>query len=242
MRLTRIYLPQPLQTGVTAFLDAQASHHLQHVLRLKIDDPLLVFDGTGNEHRAKIVSAQKSVQILIQEAIPVIPESPLHIYLAQAISRGDKMDYTLQKAVELGVHVITPLFTERCGVKLSDERLQHKWTHWQKIMVSACEQSGRSHMPFLSTPLLLSAWLKQSLTGYKLMLHPHAARLVIGISPSPQSVCLLVGSEGGFSDAEVRLANEAKFTAISLGPRILRTETAALAAITVVQSLWGDMH
>jgi 16S rRNA (uracil1498-N3)-methyltransferase len=242
MRNTRIYVNQALHLKSTIFLDTAASHHVRHVLRLKIGDVIVVFDGQGHEYEADIIGDKKQVQIMIQHALSSLPVPALHIHLGQAISRGEKMDFTLQKSVELGIKEITPLFTERCGVKLSGERLQAKLQHWQKVVIGACEQSGRSDVPHIYPPVSLSIWLEQAFAGVKLLLHPIGAKRLKEIPPPDSPICLLIGSEGGFSTPEVLLAQQFGFESIRLGPRILRTETAALAAITALQCLWGDMR
>ncbi len=242
MRLTRIYTSTALQKDQNICLDARASNHLLRVLRLKVGDALIVFDGKGGEFLAEITTTTKqSAHVLVQQARPSIPASLLSIHLGQAISRGEKMDYTIQKAVELGVKTITPLFTERGGVKLAAERLENKLAHWQQIAISACEQSGRSDLPTIALAQPLSTWLTQRTENCKLILDPGHNKQLKNIFPPEQDICLLVGPEGGFSDTEVVLAQQAGFEAISLGPRILRTETAAPAAIVAVQCFWGDM-
>jgi 16S rRNA (uracil1498-N3)-methyltransferase len=242
MRLTRLYTPQQLQTNQTILLDVRASNHLIRVLRARINDPLIVFDGRGYEFHAELIAIQKNLaQVLIKEAIISLTESPLSIHLGQAISRGEKMDYTLQKAVELGVKTITPIWTEHTGVKLSAERIDNKLTHWQQVIISASEQSGRSVVPSLRPPEDLTHWLKAGDATSKWILHPEGGKRLKDLSPPQGPVYLLVGPEGGFSDQEVVLAQQFGFAVISLGPRILRTETAAPAAIAVIQSLWGDV-
>ena len=243
MRLTRIYVSDPaLVLAQTVFLDAHASHHVQHVLRLKAKDPLIVFDGQGNEFLAEIIRFDKQLtQILIKALSPSLPESPLMIHLGQAISRGEKMDYTLQKAVELGVHAITPLFTAHTGVQLSAERLDSKLAHWRKVIISACEQSGRSFVPHLSLPQLLADWLHPSVEAHQFILHPEGEKHLKTVAFLHTHVRLLVGPEGGFSEEEVRHSQQCHFEVICLGPRILRSETAAPAAIAALQCLWGDI-
>jgi 16S rRNA (uracil1498-N3)-methyltransferase len=242
MRHTRIYLDASFKTGESVFLEARESHYLLHVLRSKVADPLMVFDGKGHAFLAEITAIQKkSVQVCIQEVVPSIPESPLSIHLGQAISRGEKMDYTLQKAVELGANTITPLFSARCGVQYPAARLENKMAHWQQIIVSACAQSGRDTLPHIFPPQSLSTWIAARQETCRLLLHPREARSLKTLSPPRGEVCLLVGPEGGFSEEEVSSAIQSGFETISLGPRILRTETAAPAAITALQCLWGDM-
>lgn len=242
MRLTRIFTPEPLITGHDICLDADSSHHLLRVLRQKPGDSLLVFDGQGHEFHAQIVAVIKhQAQVHIGKPEYSMVESPLAIHLGQAISRGEKMDYTLQKAVELGVKTITPLFTERSGVKLSAERIENRLAHWRGVVISACEQSGRSYLPVVEAPVALPDWLKQGKESLKLLLQPgHNSHCLKEFAPHDQ-VCLLVGPEGGFSSHETTLAEQHGFASLRLGPRILRTETAAPAAITALQCLWGDM-
>ncbi len=242
MRLTRIYTATALKEHHNVSLDAQASHHLLRVLRLKVGDVIALFDGQGHEFLAEITAATKQhAHVFLKETLPTIPAPSLSIHLGQAISRGEKMDYTVQKAVELGVTTITPLFTERGGVKLTTERLENKVSHWQQVAISACEQSGRSDLPIIASPQSLSAWLKLREESCKLILHPGHQKQLKNSSPPNGEVCLLIGCEGGFSAAEIAAAAESGFETITLGPRILRTETAAPAAITAVQCFWGDM-
>lgn len=241
MRLIRIYVLPPLTVNHTVFLDKQGSNHVLNVLRLKIADPLIIFDGLGNEFDAEIISHEKQLaHILIKRTLSPLPESSLKIHLGQAISRGEKMDYTLQKAVELGVNRITPLFTEYAGVNFGGKS-DHKLDRWRKIVISACEQSGRSYLPHIVPPQHLHAWLQARQENCKLLLDPGHEKRLKTLSPPQGSVCLLVGPEGGFSDHEVALSQQLGFEAVSLGPRILRTETAAPAAIAALQCLWGDM-
>jgi len=168
-------------------------------------------------------------------------ESPLNIHLGQGISRGERMDFTLQKSVELGVNTITPLFTERCGVKLSGERLAKKRDQWQKIVISACEQSGRCAVPEVTDPVSLDDWLAQETSALKLNLHPRAEHSIMTLPEENQRVRLLIGPEGGLSDEEITRANDSGFIDILLGPRVLRTETAALTAISALQCRFGDL-
>ena len=168
-------------------------------------------------------------------------ESPLNIHLGQGISRGERMDFTLQKSVELGVNTITPLFTERCGVKLSSERLAKKRDQWQKIVISACEQSGRCAVPEVTDPVSLDDWLAQETSALKLNLHPRAEHSIMTLPEENQRVRLLIGPEGGLSDEEITRANDSGFIDILLGPRVLRTETAALTAISALQCRFGDL-
>ncbi|MBI5448156.1 MAG: 16S rRNA (uracil(1498)-N(3))-methyltransferase [Gammaproteobacteria bacterium] len=241
MRISRIFQDQTLALSKVVQLDQEASHYVKRVLRMQMGDPLIIFNGKGGEYAAVIVACQdKQVKVQLNEFFEDKTASPLMITLAQAVSRGEKMDYTLQKAVELGVHRIVPLMTERVGVKLEAERAKTRLQHWQKIVVSACEQSGRTKVPTIEPLCELSAWLKTAEADLKLLLDPHTQT---NFSPDlhPKHVALLIGPEGGLSAREVELAYEANFIPWHLGPRVLRTETAGIAAVSVLQYVWGDL-
>jgi 16S rRNA (uracil1498-N3)-methyltransferase len=243
MSKPRIYQNSTLNVGSTIQLSADAFGHVIRVLRLANDDEIILFNGTESiQYQAKIVEVTKknaSVEILSSQQ--VTNESPLNIHLGQGISRGERMDFTLQKSVELGVNKITPLFTERCGVKLNGERLVKKRQQWQKIVISACEQSGRCLVPEVTEPISLQAWLAQQSSALKLNLHPKAQHSILAIKAQTERVRLLIGPEGGLNDDEIQQANDAEFNDVLLGPRVLRTETAALSAITALQCRFGDL-
>lgn len=242
MRVPRIYEPQPLAVGATIELSADAAGHVGRVLRLGPGDGVILFNGDDHQYPATISSAtKKHVSVTVEQQQSNSSESPLDIHLGQVISRGDRMDFVIQKSVELGVNTITPLFSERCGVKLSGERLEKKRLQWQKIAISACEQCGRNTVPTIAEPLPITQWLEQQDDALKLTLHPRA-KYSINTLPTPQQgVRLLIGPEGGFTDQEVHLSETAGFVETLLGPRILRTETAALTAITALQCRFGDL-
>lgn len=241
MRTVRIYQPTKLFADLTVVLTPEAANHLVRVLRFSVNDRFTIFNGDGGEYIAKITEIKKQqVVVQVEGYKNHSVESPLKIHLGQAISRNEKMDFTIQKAVELGVTAITPLITERCGVKLSADRWEKKLQHWQGVITSACEQSGRNFIPKIYQPMVLSQWLAQSQAGLKLILHPVAAKKMHDLKSHPQSIDLLVGPEGGFDELEVNMAQQYEFISLQLGPRILRTETAALVAITTMQCLWGD--
>lgn len=243
MRIPRTYLPIPLTTGATVILDENAANHLIRVLRLKPGAPLILFNGQGGEYRAVLQTAdKKGGTAVIGEHLAHDAESPLHITLAQGISRGERMDYTLQKAVELGVTRIVPLITERCEVRLEGERLHKRLQHWQAVAASACEQCGRNRVPPVAQARSLDDWLEQSHDGLRLVLDPLAAQTLTQlIKPEDRRITLLIGPEGGLSDAEIERARQVGFAGIRLGPRILRTETAAVTALSALQVLWGDL-
>lgn len=238
----RIYQNINLAENETITLDKAASHHLLNVLRIKKSEPIIIFNGQGGEFEAEVFETNKNfVQVQINKHIDINRESPVEIHLAQGISRGEKMDFTIQKAVELGVKKITPLITEFCNVKLPSERWQKKLQHWQSIIISACEQCGRTQIPEIFPPIEFSKWMDIKLDGNKIILEPTAERKISDLKLSETKICLLIGSEGGFSETEINLAEKNNFTPIKFGPRILRTETAGLAVIAAVQVLCGDL-
>ena len=248
MRNPRIYQAQTFEVGQTQALNEDAFGHIVRVLRLKNGDDITLFNGIAEqagyfEYQAKLTNVgKKSADVEVLAKKLVENESPLNIHLAQDISRGDRMDFTLQKSVELGVNTITPIFTERCGVKLSGERLEKKHQQWQKIVISACEQSGRCAVPIVAPPIYLDDWLQQNSEALKLNLHPKAQHSIMSLPIENQRVRLLIGPEGGLNDSEIASANKAGFHDVLLGPRVLRTETAALTAITALQCRYGDLH
>lgn len=253
MRVPRIYHPllQPLPEnseqpslarGQVFALGDEAANHVGRVLRMNAGQSIQVFSGDGYDYDAEIVSAsKKNVEVRVTDVQFNNSESPLKIHLGQGISRGDRMDFVLQKSVELGVHSITPLFTERCGVKLSGERLEKKRQQWQKIVISACEQSGRAFVPQVLTPVGLPQWLAELPPALRLTLDPQATKALREQQLINQHIQLLVGPEGGLTETEVAAAATADFQPVQLGPRILRTETAALTALSVVQYQFGDL-
>ncbi|HEX6550889.1 MAG TPA: 16S rRNA (uracil(1498)-N(3))-methyltransferase [Gammaproteobacteria bacterium] len=245
MRIPRIYTPQTLNMGQLLELEPAASKHLLTVLRLKPGAALVLFNGNGREFSARLEGATKQrASISVDAQQPARTESPLHITLAQGISRGERMDYTLQKAVELGVTHIVPLSTERSVVRLDDKNAERKLSHWQNVVIGACEQSGRLLVPEIAEPVSLDHFLTGNDTGtvLNLLLDPEAeTSLRMLARPIGQKLLLLVGPEGGLSDAERNAARRSGFQGVRLGPRILRTETAALVALSILQSIWGDL-
>ncbi len=240
MRIPRIYTPQILTEHASIELDEAAANHVSRVLRMKVDRQLFIFNGEDQHHfSAKIISVdRKAVCVKLVEKIPTHLESPLHIHLGQAISKGDRFEFAIQKAVELGVNEITPLWTEHCDVKLNSERLDKKMRQWQQIAVSACEQSGRDIVPIIHPAIQLAPWLTATEADEKWVLDPRGLPQEGAVHVS--TACILVGPEGGLSDQEVANACEKQFKAKLIGPRILRTETAALTAVCLMQNLWGD--
>ena len=240
---TRIYQAIQLTPNTLIQLDEQASHHLARVLRSEPGEDVIIFNGQGGEYSGKIAEiAKKHVMVNLQEYRDREVESTLDIWLAQGISRGEKMDYTIQKAIELGVNKIMPLFTERCNVKLNNERSEKRLSHWQSIVISACEQSGRNRIPEVMMPQTLKNGLMNLKADFCFVLSPYAKhKLKSQTIPRGSRVILLMGPEGGLSDQEIDHAANQGFLPLNLGPRILRTETAAVAAITALQCSYGDM-
>lgn len=243
MRTLRIYHPESLALEQTVTLTASASHHLRHVLRITPKTEIILFNGQGGEYSAEITSITKqAVTADIKQHNNIERESPLNIILAQVISRGDKMDYTLQKAVELGVHSIVLLTSTRCGVKLDAQRLEKKLQHWRGVITSACEQCGRNAIPTLEPLQSFSDWVGTCDTQLKLILHPRDSQSLKDLKSPSGPIALTIGPEGGFTDEELQLAQQSDFTTLQLGPRILRTETAGLTAIACLQSQFGDLR
>jgi len=245
MRQVRIYQQGIFQTGESVLLDKVASNHLIRVLRFKSNQVFTIFNGSGIEYTSKLIIDGKKAFAQILEEKPGTVESPLSIHLFQGVSKGDRMDIAIQKSVELGVSSITPLICQRTVVNLKGDRLDKKLAHWQGIAISACEQSGRSYLPEIHRPVKFSE-LTNNLPGIdaqalKLVLDPDATNTLKSFQPTESSISILIGPEGGLTDQEIVQAKENNFEGVGLGPRILRTETAALSAITSAQLLWGDL-
>ena len=240
MRISRIYITDKLLVDQQIGLNEKTSHYLTRVLRLQQDNTLVLFNGDGHDYHAEIIETGKKqvrVNILSQSEKKSLPSLPIQLGLS--LSKGDRFDIAIQKATELGVSHITPLLSEFSTLKLSADRLDKKMLHWQGIIQSACEQSGRAFIPWLDQPVALQSWLTSNLDGLKLTLHPQASKTLRGFE-NPDRLVFLVGPEGGLSENEIDLANEQGFQTIKLGNYILRTETAPLAAISAAQVLWGD--
>ncbi|MBS4098673.1 MAG: 16S rRNA (uracil(1498)-N(3))-methyltransferase [Sulfuricella sp.] len=242
MTVSRFYCPEPLAGGTQVALPEQAAHHAAKVLRLREGDAIALFDGRGGEYAATIASiGKREVIATLAEHHARECESPLGITLAQAISAGEKMDLTLQKATELGINAIQPLESERSVVKLSGERAEKRAAHWQGVVISACEQCGRNRVPPVAPIRRYTDWLGEAgKESRRLMLSPSATQSLRDLPAPDLPVTLLIGPEGGFSENEIAAATMCGFTPVRLGARILRTETAALAALAAMQALWGD--
>lgn len=242
MTTPRFYHPALDPLATHGDLPPEAAHHAAKVLRLKDGDHIVLFDGRGGEYPAVITGmAKQSVSVEISPKLERECESSLKVTLAQGISGGDKMDFTLQKAVELGVAHIQPIACERSVVKLSGDRAEKRLRHWRQVVISACEQCGRNRVPEVAPILSLHDWLG-TLNGeeLRLTLAPGAPGGLKDLGPPAVPVTLLIGPEGGLAPGEMTAAASQGFTSVRLGPRVLRTETAALAALAAMQALWGD--
>jgi len=253
MRIPRFYVPldgdaqSPYQAGQSFPLSKERAHYALTVLRLKDKRPVDIFDGKGTEARAILtITSRRSADLIIESVSKPQTESPLRTILLQGISKGDRMDFTIQKSAELGIHEIHPIFTEHCDVKLSENKLEKKIAHWQDIAINACEQSGRSCVPIIQPAVTLTQALQQPTSISGLVLDPYATLSLTTLPKtsndafSKHPIHILIGPEGGLSEQEVEQAVQQGLTAIQLGPRILRTETAGLTILSALQTLYGD--
>lgn len=240
--MKRFYTEAPFTQNGLIELEAKLSHYLSKVLRLKPDDSIQLFDGKGKEAFAKIIAVSKQgVSVQIETLLSAQPDSPLHLHLGQVISKGDRFDYAIQKSVELGVTEITPLFSERCDVKLPKDRQAKRLQHWQGIAISAAEQCGRSSVPTVNGIQTLSEWVASQSQG--LVLNPHQGKSLTNLAhqlDATRPISLLIGPEGGLTEGEVLQAENSAFYGCSLGPRVLRTETAPVVVLSGLQLLLGD--
>ena len=242
---TRLFVSGALINGAEVEVDGDPARYLSKALRSRVGDQVTLFNGEGPEWPATISQISKSTVVLkLGDGIEANTESALKIHLVQCISRGDRMDFVVQKATELGVKRITPVLSQYGVVKLDNARAEKKREHWQKIAASACEQCGRTRLPLIDTPITLKNWFgnKPASVDAELILTPGAATPLASIATPETKVCVLIGPEGGFSETEYGDATVSGFEAVSLGPRVLRTESAAIATLAVLQSLWGDLR
>ncbi len=244
MRLTRCHVDLPLAQGRTFALPEAAANHLTRVLRLREGDECVLFNGDGHDHAARLLSVSKrEVQVEVVSSLTIDHESPLRLTLIQGIARGEKMDLILQKATELGIARIQPVNADRTEVKLDAERLDKRVAHWRSVVVSACEQSGRTRIPEVSMPAtLMQAAQACDGTDLRLLLDPVGDQSLAGLSPpAGAGIVIAIGPEGGWSPRDREILQASGFLGLRLGPRILRTETAGLAAIAALQSRFGDL-
>lgn len=250
MRIPTIYTDAVLDTDATdnpahlVLLHGNAAHHIANVLRMKADDELRLFNGNGFFYDAIIVrTTKKQVDVNINRIEQAHSESAVQTHLGQVMSRGDRMDYAIQKSTELGVNEVTPLISERCELKLNAEREHKRLEHWQQVAISAAEQCGRAKVPVIHPVCTMEDWVtRQGSQGLSLVLHHRDTRNLTHIQTAPTYVNLLIGPEGGLSAAEIEFARQAKFLPCTFGPRVMRTETAPVACLSIVQWLWGDFQ
>jgi len=241
MRSYRVHSHSDLTVGQQVVLDERASHHLARVLRVKVGEAVTVFNGDGYNYLSLVTSNTKSeVKVDLLSKEDPSNESPLTTHLGLAVSKGDRFEWAIKKATELGVAKISPILSQRVDVRLAPERWKKKQDHWQQIVISACEQSGRAIVPEVRTPQPLAGWVEAADADCKFCLHPGLSNTLPETPPS--SITLLIGPEGGLSNDEVTLASDHGFLGLNLGPRILRTETAPLVALSVVGAHWGDLR
>jgi 16S rRNA (uracil1498-N3)-methyltransferase len=241
VRVHRLYSDQPLEPGSPARLEGRAAHYLGRVLRVAVGDNVVLFNGDGQDYACTVEQIRKdTVALDVRSRLPAKPESPLCITVVQAVSRGERMDLTLQKCTELGAAAFQPMWSERVEVRLQGEKLERRLQHWQGVVVAACEQSGRAVVPDVLAPVALDAWAARPTAEARVLLWP-GADTSLAAAECPGGVSLVVGPEGGFSDAEQARLESAGVRPVRLGPRVLRTETAAPAAVAILQSLWGDL-
>ena len=240
MRSYRVYSSSLLTSGQVCALDEHASHHLARVLRVKVGTQVSVFNGDGQDYSGQVDAVSKQqVTVNITSVKSLHTESTLHTCLALAVSKGDRFDWAIKKATELGVTSIVPILSQRVDVRLSPERWLKKRAHWQQVVISACEQSGRAVIPEVFSPEPFDSWVAGMEADCKYLLDP--ALESEETSTTPESVAVLIGPEGGFTSEELRLASQFGFYALRLGPRVLRTETAPLVALSVIGARWGDI-
>jgi 16S rRNA (uracil1498-N3)-methyltransferase len=248
MRLSRVHVASPLARGTRLTLAGSAANHVARVLRLGVGDPLTLFDGQGGEHAARIEAlGRDTVTVAVLEGTESGRESPLSLTLAQGISRGERMDFVVQKATELGVTRLVPLLTARSVVRLDERQAQKKTEHWRGVSIAACEQCGRNRLPQINDPIELHAFLAQPAAaggvspGTRLLLSPTGEERIQDLPGRGTAITVLIGPEGGLAPGEQEAALAAGFTPVRLGPRVLRTETAALAALAILQREFGDL-
>ncbi|HVW68271.1 MAG TPA: 16S rRNA (uracil(1498)-N(3))-methyltransferase [Steroidobacteraceae bacterium] len=243
MRLTRVYVDGPVTLGEPLTVEGSAANHITRVLRLRVGDPLTVFDGSGGEFGARIEEFRKdTVRVCVDEHRELDRESPLSLTLMQGISRGERMDWVIQKATELGTSRIVPVFTKRSVVRLDDRQVDKKLQHWRGVAVAACEQCGRNRVPEVTAPKdFFDALPPEHLGTARILLSPAGSLRIDDLQGHGAGISVLIGPEGGLEDTEQEAALAAGFKAVRLGPRILRTETAAIAALTIIQRYFGDL-
>ena len=243
MRVPRVFIDQKVVSGEAIFLSTDKTHHILHVLRLQAGDQIQLFNNSGFEFKAKIIEAKKkAIQVEVGESSECENESPLEIALYLAVSRGPHMDFSIQKAVELGVKVIIPIISEFSNVKLMGHRVDNKMAHWKKIIIGAAEQCGRNTLAELQSPVTFNESINLHNDSKRLILHPNVGQTMSDININNNKLALMIGPEGGFNEAEFQKALDNNYIPVNLGPRILRTETAVVCSLSNAQQLWGDLN
>jgi 16S rRNA (uracil1498-N3)-methyltransferase len=245
MRIPRIYTTQSLSENSSITLDQAAAHYVVNVLRMKEGRPLILFNGEGGEYEGTLATtSKKTATVNLFKFNEVIVESPIETVLGVCLIKNDRMDWLLQKATEMGVTKICPLLSEFTDVKFHQDRADKKMQHWNQVVINACQQSGRTSVPVIDKPIKLESWASKVSGDQKLVLHPYQSKKlkdIVADDLNVNSVALLVGPEGGLSEGEVKVAHQYGFQSLSMGPRILRAETAPLAALCLVQQVFGDL-
>ena len=238
----RLYIDSTITIGNEIHLRMDRMHYIMNVLRLTIDDSLIIFDGSGHEYFAEIIEVKKKYVTLIPRELTYYEKpSPRTIRIGQCLIKKSKMDLMLQKTTELGVNVVVPLISKYSVIKIKKSNERLKKDHWEKIARSACEQCGRNFIPEIENPRLLDEFINEKSSNFKIILDPTSSKTFNEINPQDRNIDILIGPEGGFHNREIEVAGRNKFVRVSMGPRILRAETAAISAISIIQSLWGDM-
>ncbi len=240
--IPRFHCPFPLAPGAQVELPEQAAHHAMKVLRMQAGDSVILFDGQGGEWLAEILGAGRTARVVLREFNDRDSESPLDITLVQALPSGDKMDWVVEKCVELGVTTIQPVAAKRSVIRLSAERMARRVAHWNGIASAACEQCGRNRVPIVAPVLDLPQYLAKAMAqnARRLLLAPEGSTALQALGKPLEPVIVMVGPEGGWEEGEMQAAHAARFTAVRLGPRVLRTETAGAAVLAAMQAVWGD--
>ena len=240
--MARLYIEGEIQVGEERELPADVGHRVRTVLRLARDAEVILFNGAGGEYDARLAKVARSeVRAIINGFRPVDTESLLDLTLVQSISRGERMDYTIQKAVELGIRHIVPVISRRTAVRLDGDRAEKRLAHWCGIARHAAEQSGRTRLPDVHAAVHLDQWLTEPASGHRFLLNAKAPQGLAQQSPPTPDITIVAGPEGGFDEREIEALENAGVTPVHLGPRTLRTETAAVTALSIVQALWGDL-
>jgi 16S rRNA (uracil1498-N3)-methyltransferase len=243
MRKTRVYVETNLTARNVITISDDSFHHLSHVLKHREGDTIHAFDGNGGYFESTIISRDKrSITVRPEVFVKDNRESDLKLTLAQGISRGQKMDFTIQKAVELGIYIFVPIMTGRSNVKLDNERSDKRLKHWRKIIINACEQCGRNILPTILEPVTLEEWLAIDTNAMRLVLDHRSGKSISELEQKGGDISLICGPEGGLNDNELKLCHSSGYDSVLLGPRILRTETAAISALAIFQSKWGDIR